>query len=63
MEGVSPLAVIRAENISTTASKLAVNLLTTLFTQEDLATGNCTRPNRNDIKILDQYKIQAIRGI
>ena len=51
-----------AENSATGAAKLAVNLLTTLFNFEELATGNCTKPSRRDIALLDQEKVQAIRG-
>lgn len=63
VEGVSSSQVVRAENVSPNASKLAVNLLTVLFTQEQLATGNCTKPNRSDIELLDQHKVEAIRCI
>lgn len=62
IENVSPKAVMHAENVSTTPSKLAVHLLQALFTHEELSHGNCTKPMREDIVILDQKKIQAIRG-
>lgn len=62
IEGISPTVVQYAESVSSTPARLAVNLLTALFSQEELATGNCTKPNRDDIKLLDQTKIQAIRG-
>lgn len=55
-------AVMEAENAATSPAKLAVNLLTALFTHEELSMGNCTKANREDIKLLDQAKIQAIRG-
>jgi hypothetical protein len=61
-EGVSPSAILEAENGASTAAKLAVNLLTTLFSHEELATGNCTKANRADIKVLDPEKIHAIRS-
>ena len=61
-ENISPNAILEAENSATTPQKLAVNLLTTMFTHDQLATGNCTKPSRDDIVLLDQLKIQAIRG-
>lgn len=61
-EGVSPFAIIEAENGASTAAKLAVNLLTALFSHEELSTGNCTKANRADIKVLDPEKIHAIRS-
>ena len=63
MKNISREAVLNAESISATANKLAVNLLSVLFTQQELATGNCTKPSRDDIFLLDQEKIQAIRGM
>ena len=62
IESISPTVVMHAENVSTNPAKLAVNLLTCLFTPEQLATGNCTKPNRQDIELLDQKMVQAIRG-
>ena len=57
IEGISANLISHAENVSATPEKLAVNLLTVLFKHEELATGNCTRPKRDDICILDQTKI------
>lgn len=51
-----------AENSSCTAEKLAVNLLLSLFSEQELATGNCTKPRKDGILLLDQVKISAIRG-
>ena len=51
-----------AENSGITPEKLAVNLLLILFSEAELARGNCTKPQREDIQLLDQYKISAIRG-
>ena len=51
-----------AENSSSTAEKLAVNLLLSLFSEQELATGNCTKPRKDGILLLDQVKISAIRG-
>ncbi len=45
MAGVSSAAILNA----VTPSKLAVNLLTVLFSHEELATGNCTKAVRSDI--------------
>lgn len=58
----SPRALMHAENSSGSASKLAVSLLIGLFTHSELATGNCTKAQREDIQLLDQTKINAIRG-
>ena len=57
------MSVMHAENISPTARKLPLNLLSAVFTHEELATGNCTKPTRTDIMLLDQKKIQGIRDI
>lgn len=62
IESIDPQAIIHAENISTTPGKLAVNLLQALFTHEEISTGNCTKPVRPDIIMLDPKKIQGIRG-
>lgn len=51
-----------AENISDTPAKLAVNLLSALFTHDEIAGGNCTKATREDILLLDQEKIKGIRG-
>ena len=53
----------RAENISQTPEALAVNLLLALFTDDELRKGNCTTPRRKDIVLLDQNRVQAIRGM
>ena len=60
--GITANAIREAENCSTKPSKLAVNMLAALFTHEELAAGNCTKASRKDIVLLDQTKIQAIRG-
>ena len=43
--------------------KQAVNLLIALFTEGELSIGNCTKPKRGDIAVLDLIKLSAIRGI
>ena len=53
---------MHAENTASTPEKLAVSLLTSLFTHDEIAQGNCTTPIRTDIVLLDQLKVQAIRG-
>ena len=63
INGVSKCDVTHAENVSTTPERLAINLLTILFTHEELSSGNCTKATRSDIKVLDPLKIQAIRGM
>ena len=62
IEELSPTVTLQAENVSTTPQKLAMNLLTSLFLHEELVNGNCTKATREDIVLLDQKKIQAIRG-
>ena len=59
---IQSAAVMHAENISANAKKLAVNLLSVLFSHEELAVGNCTKPVREDIMLLDPEKIRGIRG-
>ena len=63
LDDISNDAILHAEAISTSAQKLAINLLSVLFTQEEISTGNCTKPNREDIKVLNPLKIQGIRGM
>ena len=46
VEGVSASVISLAENISQTPQQLAVNLLTSLFSAAELATGNCTKAVR-----------------
>ena len=48
-----------AEGLSSTPSKLAINLLNALFTSEQMASGNCTPSTTHDI--LDQKRIKEIR--
>ncbi len=59
--GVEQERIKFAEGISGTADKLALNLLTVLFTNEELRRGNCTTPRRADIVVLDDSKCNAIR--
>ena len=63
INGVARVSILQAEALSFTAPKLAVNLLTSLFTHEELASGNCTKAIRDDISLLDPIKLQGIRGI
>ena len=56
-------SVLHAEVTANSPQKLALNLLEVLFTHEELSTGNCTKPMRADIKILDSTKLQGIRGM
>lgn len=62
IEGAQPNAIIQAENTTSTPGKLAVSLLTALFDHGEISRGNCTTPVREDIALLDQRKIKAIRG-
>ena len=63
LQGISDIAVRNAELTGLTPGKLAVNLLVALFTPEELAKGNCTKATRDDIVLLNQEKIQGIRGM
>ena len=63
MEVTTDVSKIRqAENASKTAESLTVNLLLTMFSEEELKKGNCTTPRREDITLLDQNRVSAIRG-
>ena len=48
-----------AECLSSTLSKLAINLLNALFTSEQMTSGNCTPSTKHDL--LDQKRIEGIR--
>jgi len=61
IEGVKQERINAAESVSYNADKLALNLLSALFSTTDLATGNCTQPKREGIHLLDQKKILGIR--
>lgn len=59
--GVDPCNVAAADKGSTPVSS-AHGLLEVLFTRDELKSGCLTKPQRSDIAVLDQPKIQAIRG-
>ena len=61
IEGADPESVSAAESVSYDAEKLALNLLSALFTLTELATGNCTQPKKDCYHLLDQKKIHGIR--
>lgn len=63
LQGIPEAAIRNAEVTGLCPGKLAINLLVALFSYEELSTGNCTKPSREDICLLDQVKIQAIRGM
>ena len=63
VKNVTTEVVDRAEINGTTAEKLAVHLLAALFSPEQLARGNVTKPRRDDISQLDATKIRAIQGM
>ena len=44
-----------------TAEKLAVGLLQLLFSQDELRSGNCSKPTRPDIMQLDSERLWAIK--
>ena len=60
-EGAHPERVSAAVSVSYDAEKLALNLLSALFTLTELATGNCTQPKKDCYHLLDQKKIHGIR--
>ena len=51
-----------AENIGSTPESLAIQLLLTLFSVQELRKGNCTKPRKEGIVMLDPTRITAIRG-
>ena len=53
---------LAAVDVHSTETALSHALLNLLFTDDELATGNLTKPTRKDIKILDQERVLAIRG-
>ena len=61
IEGADPERVSATECVSYDAEKLALNLLSALFTFTELATGNCTHPKKDCYHFLDQKKIHGIR--
>ena len=50
-----------AERSTNTPEKLSLALLQLMFTNTELAHGNCTKPVRDDIKQLDIERLWAIR--
>ena len=59
--GNSPVNVLQAEAVSPSPEKLSLNLLRVLFSTNELATSNCTQPQKAGVKLLDQRKIHGIR--
>ena len=57
--GLTPTLLSAAENAGTTPEALAVNLLTTIFKEEELRQG---KPRKPGITQLDQVKVKGIRG-
>ena len=60
IEGADQGKVLASEFISDTPAKLAVHLMTVLFTETQLQTGNCT-PTPSGRPLLDQRTINGIR--
>ena len=58
---VKPSQLLDVERKNDTAEKLARSLLLLLFTHSELASGNCTRPVREDIKQLNSERLWAIK--
>lgn len=58
---INPARLLDVERRNDTAEKLARALLTLLFTPNELATGNCTKPVRDDINELDSERLWAIK--
>ena len=63
IKDIDAQGIMHAENISNSPQKLAVNLLSAMFSHTELAGGNCTKAIRDDILLLDQKKIRGIRGL
>lgn len=61
MKEVSRESVDRAEINGTTPEKLVVNLLAAIFSAQELARGNVTKPRKDGITQLDATKIRAIQ--
>ena len=53
--------VLDTERKNNTSEKLARALLQLLFSSQELATGNCTKPTRPDINELDSERLWAIK--
>ena len=60
--GLTKDAVASAENASASPEALAVQLLLVLFTEDELAHGNCTKPRKSGIVLLDPCRLRAKRG-
>lgn len=61
IEGADQDWVRAAETRSYSAEKLAINLLTALYSLDELSTGSCTEPKKVNIKLLNQKKLAGIR--
>ena len=61
VQGLTKGDIAHAEN-SRSPEKLAVQLLSAVFSDVELATGNCTQPRKKGIVLLDPEKVKAIRG-
>ena len=57
LEGGQSEKIIEAENEGNSADKLATKLLLCVFTKEEIATGNCTPPRKEGIKLLSPKKV------
>lgn len=60
--GTTQEKISAAENASASPEALAVQLLVALFSEEELSKGNCTKPRKSGVILLDQVRLKAIRG-
>lgn len=61
LHSITPTQLLDVERKNDSVEKLARGLLQLLFTSQELATGNCTRPMRADIQQLDSERLWAIK--
>ena len=61
LSSFSQAQVREVERRNETVEKLAKGLLQLLFTNDELARGNCTKPTRPDITRLDSERMWAIK--
>ena len=61
LTSVTQSQILAIERTSTSPEKMAIALLHLLFSNSELARGNCTKPVREDIRQLDTERLWAIR--
>ena len=61
LQNVSAGKVTELERLNDTPEKLSLALLLLLFSNEEISTGNCSKPMRQDISQLDPERLWAIK--